>query len=79
VGGLGGLGITAYTNSGGILDQVHSLGGWAPITIHDVSAGTSTNVNQISQADLTTLVAAINSKGVAVATFGDVLKTALNP
>lgn len=79
VGGLGGLGITAYTNSGGILDQVHANGGWAPITLHDVSAGTSTNVNQISQADLTALVAAINSKGVAVATFGDVLRTALNP
>lgn len=79
VGGLGGLGITTYTATGGVLDQVHANGGWAPITIHDVSATTSTNVNQISQADLSTLVAAINAKGVAVATFGDVLRSALNP
>jgi peptidoglycan/xylan/chitin deacetylase (PgdA/CDA1 family) len=79
VGGSGGIGVTTYTNSGGALDVLLANGGWDIITIHDVSAGTSGNINQISQADLTTLVAGINSRGIAVATMGDVLRVALNP
>lgn len=80
VGGLGGIGVTTYTTATtGVLDVLHANGGWDIITIHDVSAGTSTNINQISQADLTTLVTACNTKGIAVATMGDVLRTALNP
>lgn len=79
VGGSGGIGVTTYTNSGGALDALLANGGWDIITIHDVSAGTSGNINQISQADLTTLVAGINSRGIAVATMGDVLRFALNP
>lgn len=79
VGGSGGIGVTTYTNANGVLDQLHTNGGWGIITLHDVSATTSTNINQISQTDLTTLISTINSKGVAVATMGDVLRAALNP
>lgn len=79
VGGLAGIGVTTYTATNGALDVLKLYGGWDIITIHDVSAGTSTNINQISAADLTSLVTAINTKGIAVATMGDVLRSALNP
>lgn len=79
VGGSGGIGVTTYTNSGGLLDTLLANGGWDIITIHDVSAGASGNINQISQADLTSLVAGIKSRGIAVATMGDVMRVAMNP
>lgn len=77
VGGTGGIGIATYTTATtGVLAVAKAAGAMVPITIHDVSAGTSGNINQISIADLTTLVTAINTAGMAVATYGEVLKYA---
>jgi peptidoglycan/xylan/chitin deacetylase (PgdA/CDA1 family) len=78
VGGSGGIGVTTYTTATtGVLALAKAAGALVPITIHDVSSGTSGNINQISIADLTTLVSAINTAGMAVATYGEVLQYAM--
>lgn len=78
VGGTGGIGVATYTTaSTGVLALAKSAGALVPITIHDVSSGASTTINQISIADLTTLVTAINTAGMAVATYGEVLEYAM--
>lgn len=78
VGGTGGVGVATYTTaSTGVLAVAKAAGAMVPITIHDVSSSTSTNINQISITDLTTLVTAINTAGMAVATYGEVLHYAL--
>jgi peptidoglycan/xylan/chitin deacetylase (PgdA/CDA1 family) len=79
VGGVGGLGVSDYTGSGGVLDECKAFSAWKIITIHDISSGASTDINQISSADFSTLIAGIHSRGIAVATFGDALRLALNP
>jgi peptidoglycan/xylan/chitin deacetylase (PgdA/CDA1 family) len=77
VGGTGGIGVTTYTTAGtGVLTLAKAAGAIVFITIHDVSAGASGNINQISIADLTTLVTSISSQGLACTTFGEVLKYA---
>jgi len=77
VGGTGGIGISTYTTAGtGVFALAKAAGALVFITIHDVSSGTSGNINQISIADLTTLVTAINTQGLACTTFGEVLKYA---
>ncbi|HEX3781740.1 MAG TPA: polysaccharide deacetylase family protein [Pseudonocardiaceae bacterium] len=78
VGGSGGIGVSTYTTaSTGVLALAKAAGALVPITIHDVSSGASGNINQISIADLTTLVTAINTAGMAVATYGEVLAYAM--
>lgn len=73
VGGSGGYAVTNLTNASGLLDQVKTAKSWVILTMHDVSTGASGSVNQISVADLTTLVAGIQSRSMAVATMGEVL------
>lgn len=78
VGGTGGIGVTTYTTATtGVLALARAAAAFVPITIHDVSAGASGNINQISIADLTTLVTAISASGMAVATYGEVLQYAM--
>jgi peptidoglycan/xylan/chitin deacetylase (PgdA/CDA1 family) len=78
IGGTGGIGIATYTAATtGVLALAKAAGALVPMTIHDVSSGTSGNINQISIADLTTLVTAINTAGMAVATYGEVLEYAM--
>lgn len=79
VGGTGGIGVTTYTTaSTGVIALAKAAGALIPITFHDISSGTSTNINQCSIADFTTLVAAIASAGMAVATYAEVLHYALS-
>jgi peptidoglycan/xylan/chitin deacetylase (PgdA/CDA1 family) len=74
IGGVGGIGVTTYTTATtGVFALTKASPAWTILTIHDVSAGVSGNINQISIADLTTLVASINSQGLAVATMGEVI------
>lgn len=73
VGGSGGYAVTNLTNASGLLDQVVTAKSWVILTMHDVSSGASGSVNQISVADLTTLVSGITSRSMAVATMGEVL------
>lgn len=76
VGGLGGLSVSgSITNAGGILDGCKAQASWCILTMHDVSTGASTGINQISQADLQTLVSGINTRGIAVATMSEVIRS----
>lgn len=75
VGGVGGYSVTSLTNSGGVFDQCKAEKSWVILTMHNVVSGSSTQINEISQADLTTIVSGLNSRGIAVATMGEVLRT----
>jgi peptidoglycan/xylan/chitin deacetylase (PgdA/CDA1 family) len=78
IGGSGGIGVTTYTTATtGVIALAKAAGALVPMTFHDISSGTSGNINQCSIADLTTLVTAINTAGMAVATYGEVLRYAM--
>lgn len=73
VGGAGGFGVSNLTQSGGVLDECLAEKSWVILTIHNVVSGTASSVNEISQSDLSTLISAINTRGIAVATMSEVI------
>lgn len=78
IGGSGGIGVTTYTTATtGVLALAKAAGALVPMTFHDISSGTSGNINQCSIADFTTLITAIATAGMAMATYGEVLKFAM--
>jgi peptidoglycan/xylan/chitin deacetylase (PgdA/CDA1 family) len=78
IGGTGGIGVTTYTTATtGVLALAKAAGALVPVTFHDISSGTSGNINQCSIADFTTFVNAIAALGMTVATYGEVLHYAM--
>ena len=66
--------VSVLTASGGVLDRTANAGGWFIAILHDVITGTVTQNTQISLTDFTTLIAAINSRGITVLPVGDVIR-----
>lgn len=75
VGGSGGFAVTTSGTTGtyGLLSAAKAGSSWVILTIHDISAGASGSINQISSADFTSLINSINGLGMEVATIDQVL------
>jgi peptidoglycan/xylan/chitin deacetylase (PgdA/CDA1 family) len=71
--GVGGVGGNSVANVLAILDKAVTYGTWVTLTLHDITAGAATVANECSLADFTTLIAGISSRGMAVATMGEVM------
>jgi peptidoglycan/xylan/chitin deacetylase (PgdA/CDA1 family) len=65
--------VSVITAAGHALDRCANDGSWYVITLHDVIPGTATVNTQISQSDFSTLIAAVNSRGIPVLPVGDVI------
>lgn len=76
IGGSGGLAVADIVAADGLLDRTADGGAWLVLTLHDVVAGTPGGVNECSAADLATLLAGINSRGMTVLPVGAVMRTA---
>lgn len=76
IGGSGGLAVADIIASGGLLDRTVDGKAWLILTIHDVVSGASAGVNECSAADLATLLAAIDTRGMTVLPVGAVMRTA---
>lgn len=66
--------VSTIAATGGPLDRCLNDGSWYIVTLHDIITGSPTLNTQISQADFSTLMAAINSRGIPVLPVGDVLR-----
>lgn len=75
VGGSGGFAVTTSGSTGtfGLLSAAKAGPSWVILTIHDISAGASGNINQCSNADFTALIDSINGLGMEVATINQVM------
>jgi len=66
--------VSVITAVGHALDRCVNDGSWYVITLHDVIPGTPSVNTQISQADFSTLMAAISSRGIPVLPVADVIR-----
>lgn len=72
--GSGGIPVSTLTATGGALDRCADDGSWLVLTFHQiVTSGVSGNT-QCLQSDFSTLMAAINSRGIPVLPVGDVMR-----
>lgn len=66
--------VSVITGAGGDLDRCQLDGSWYVMTFHDIITGTPTLNTQISQSDFSTLMAAVNSRGIPVLPVSDVIR-----
>lgn len=72
----GGYSPTLLTQSNGDFDQCKANGSWLILAFHEIVSGAAATTGQISQADFTTIIDTINSKGIPVVPVGEVLRYA---
>lgn len=72
--GGGGTLVSALTTAGGALDRCQLDGSWFIINLHQVITSTVTASTQISATDFSTLMTAINTRGIPVLPVGDVMR-----
>jgi hypothetical protein len=66
--------VSSLTAAGGPLDRCQLDGSWYIICLHQIVTTTPADSTQLLQSDLSTLLSAINSRGIPVLPIGDVLK-----
>jgi peptidoglycan/xylan/chitin deacetylase (PgdA/CDA1 family) len=74
VGGVGGVPVSDFTDTDGYLDQCADEKTWLIITLHNITAGAAASAYDCSQSDLSALLAGIESRGLTVATLGQVMR-----
>ncbi|MFF7949136.1 polysaccharide deacetylase family protein [Streptomyces griseorubiginosus] len=72
----GGYSPTLLTQTNGDLDQCKANGSWLILAFHEIVPGSVASTGQIAQADFTTIIDAINSRGIPVMAVGEVLRYA---
>lgn len=72
--GTGGEQLAEATGKGGKLDRCAKNGDWLILCFHEIVAGTPTASTQISQAGFASVMEAIASRGIPVATVSEAMK-----
>lgn len=75
--GAGSVSVSSLTtNTTGVLDKVKAANGLLILTLHNITSGAAAALTECSDTDLGTLIDAIATKGLAVATLGQILDAA---
>lgn len=61
--------------AGGMLDKVANNGGWLELVFHKIVTGTPVDSTECSKTDFDSIMNGINSRGIAVRTVGEVLRS----
>jgi hypothetical protein len=73
----GGYAPANITGAGGDLDKIKANGGVLVLNFHQLVAASPADTSQCLTSDFTSIIAAINSKGIPVLTMGELMRYAL--
>jgi len=73
----GGYAPANITGAGGDLDKIKANGGVLVLNFHQLVAASPADTSQCLTSDFTSIIAAINSKGIPVMTMGELMRYAL--